>query len=201
MATKIEYNNGIERPVTFEKLQNDVYRINWGIDNEKHYTSLFKVGVIYSTVLEEMIDNDEFTVPELKEMIDLSGLKEEDAVKFLKNMISRLIIKRDSSSEINEFYISGIPVWLDKETRVGLALRFASEKGAGLVNTTLWMNGMQFPFELTVAEQILGGIEIYASQCYDNTQRHLAEIQKLNTVKDLVNYDFTEGYPEKLRLG
>lgn len=201
MATKIEYNNGIERPVTFENLQNDVYRINWGIDNEKHYTSLFKVGVIYSTVLEEMINNDEFTVPELKEMIDLSGLKEEDAVKFLKNMISRLIVKRDSSSEINEFYISGIPVWLDKETRVGLALRFASEKGAGRTDTTLWMNGMQFPFKLNVAEQVLGAIEIYASQCYDNTQRLLSEIQKLETIEELIKFDYKAGYPEKLRLG
>ena len=201
MATNIKYINGTQRPVTFEKLQEDVYRINWGIDDEKYYSSMFKVNYVYSTVLEEIIDNDDFTVFELKEMIDLSGIQESDAVKFLKNMISRLIIKRDSSSEINEFYISGIPVWLDKETRVGLALRFASEKGAGLTNTTLWMSGMQFPFDLTVAEQVLGGIEIYASQCYDNTQRHLAEIQKLNTVKDLVNYDFTAGYPEKLRLG
>lgn len=200
MATNIKYN-GTQRPVTFEKIHDDVYRINWGIDDEKHYTSMFKVGHMYSAVLEDMIDNDNFTVPELKEMLDLSGIQGADAVLFLKNMISRLIIKRDSSSDINEFYIAGIPVWLDKETRVGLALRFASEKGAGMTSTTLWMNGMQFPFELTVAEQVLGGIEIYASQCYDNTQRHLAEIQKLTTVEDLINYDYTAGYPEKLRLG
>ena len=91
-------------------------------------------------------------------------------------------------------------LWLDKETRVGLALRFASEKGMGLTETTLWLNGMQFPFKLTVAEQILGTIEVYASMCYDNTQKHLAEIQKLSSVEELVKYNYKAGYPDKLNL-
>jgi hypothetical protein len=200
MATKIEYYNGIEKPVTFEKIQDNVYRINWGFNGRKYYTSIFMVEHMYSLVLEEMIDNNEFTVSELKEMISLSKLEENDAVKFLKNMISRLIKKRDNSSEVNEFYVAGIPVWLNKETRVGLSLRFASEKLMGLTTTTLWLNGMQFSFNLPDAEKILGSIEVYASKCYDNTQKLLSDIQKLNTVNELIMFDYKAGYPEKLRI-
>jgi hypothetical protein len=43
-------------------------------------------------------------------------------------------------------------------------------------------------------------IEIYASKCYDNTQKHLAEIQKIETLEELKNYDYKSGYPEYLRF-
>ena len=54
----------------------------------------------------------------------------------------------DQSSEVNEFYIHDLPVWLDKETRVGLRLRFESETAVGKTETTLWYNNMQFPLQL-----------------------------------------------------
>jgi hypothetical protein len=50
----------------------------------------------------------------------------------------------DSSSEVNEFYIQEIPVWLDKSTRSGLMLRFNSELAMKKENTTLWYNGNSF---------------------------------------------------------
>lgn len=183
----------------FEQLGKDTYKICWGITDDYHYEVIFK-GSVSSDGLAGLIENNEYTIQELKEIIELSGLPEADSVLFLKEMISRLIIKNDSSSEVNEFLIGGLPVWLDKETRVGLALRFSSEKGMGLTETTLWLNGMQFPFKIDVAEQVLGAIEVYASMCYDNTQRHLFEIQKLSTIEELINYDYKSGYPDKLNL-
>ena len=186
-------------PKAFEYVEQDTYRVCWGITEDTHYEVLFK-GPISSDALAGIIENDEYTVRELKEITELSGLPEADSVLFLKKMISRLIVKYDSSSEVNEFLIGELPVWLDKETRVGLALRFASEKGMGLTETTLWLNGMQFPFKLNIAEQILGAIEVYASMCYDNTQKHLAEIQKLSSVEELVKYNYKAGYPDKLNL-
>jgi hypothetical protein len=80
----------------------------------------------------------------------------------------------------------------------GEYLLVASEKGMGMENTTLWLDGMQFPFQIVVAEQILGAIEVYASKCYDNTQKHLFQVQNLNSVDELVRFDITEGFPEKL---
>lgn len=64
-------------------------------------------------------------------------------------------------------------------------------------------SGMQFPLPLVgdvTALDMLDVIELYASACYDNTQRHLANIGALSTVEEILAYDYTLGYPEKLRF-
>jgi hypothetical protein len=48
--------------------------------------------------------------------------------------------------------------------------------------------------------QMLYAIEIYASECYDNTQLHLANVETLSTLDSILEYDYTTGYPEKLRF-
>lgn len=106
----------------------------------------------------------------------------------------------DESDSVNVFYIQGLEVWLDKQTRTGLKLRFEAEIAVGKEETSLWYNNMQFPLTLENAMQMLYAIENYASTCYDNTQKHIAEIEKLEIKEDIENYDFTVGYPEKLNF-
>lgn len=106
----------------------------------------------------------------------------------------------DSSSAVNEFYIQDMPVWLDKSTRSGLMLRFNSELAMKKENTTLWYNGISFTLPLSSAIQMLYALEVYASECYDNTQFHLANIEKLETLEEIQEYDYIVGYPEKLRF-
>ena len=59
---------------------------------------------------------------------------------------------------------------------------------------------MEFPLEVSVAMQMLYAIEVYASACYDNTQKHISEVSKLETKEEIDNYDYTVSYPEKLRF-
>ena len=106
----------------------------------------------------------------------------------------------DSSDEINIFYIQGLPVWLDKATRAGLKLRFEAELAIGKTDTTLWYDNMQFPLSLENAMHMLYAIEVYASACYDNTQLHLSNVDKLETIDEIKNYDYRNGYPEKLNF-
>lgn len=110
------------------------------------------------------------------------------------------ILHFDSSEEVNIFYIQGLPVWLDKTTRAGLKLRFEAEIAMGKTDTVLWYNGMQFPLSLEQAIQMLYAIEVYASACYDNTQKHLTTVDILETIEDIENYDYRIGYPEKLEF-
>ena len=112
----------------------------------------------------------------------------------------REIERYDSSSEVNQFYVSKIPVWLDKATRAGLLLRFQAEKAQGLVSTALWHNGQQFPLSVDNAIAMLYAIELYASACYDNTQRHLAAVNALTTIEEIEQYDYRVGYPDKLNF-
>ena len=108
------------------------------------------------------------------------------------------ILAYDSSGAVNEFSIGGVPMWLDKATRAGLLLRFEAESKVGREHTTLWNEGVSYTLPLADAMQMLIALELYASECYDNTQRHIAEVQKLDTIEAVEAYDYTIGYPAKL---
>lgn len=110
------------------------------------------------------------------------------------------LVKYDQSEAVNMFTVGGVPVWLDKATRAGLLLRFQAEQAQGIEDTTLWYKGMQFPLKVEQAIQMLYAIELYASACYDNTQRHLAALDMLEDEDSVKAYDYTTGYPRKLEF-
>ena len=124
-----------------------------------------------------------------------------ESLEFHKALLRERILALDSSEHVNSFSIGGTKTWIDKATRVGLKLRFEAEKRLGKTETTLWQNGMQFPLPLVgdvTALDMLDGIELYASTCYDVTQMHLANIVTLTSVEEVKNYDYLAGYPQKL---
>ena len=116
------------------------------------------------------------------------------------------ILAYDSSEAVNEFSIGGQPMWLPFETRTRLDRRFAVErlkaesqgKTESEVVTTLWHEGQSFEMPLATAMALLLALEDYATICYDNTQRHIAEVQKLESKEAVEAYDYTGGYPQKL---
>ena len=110
------------------------------------------------------------------------------------------IMKYDSSTEVNEFFLGETSIWLDKATRAGLKLRFEAEISLGKDNTSLWYNNVQYSLGLNKAMQMLLAIELYASECYDNTQLHVANVSKIVTMDELKEYNYRVGYPEKLRF-
>lgn len=81
-----------------------------------------------------------------------------------------------------------------------MKLRFEAEIAIGKTETTLWYGNIQFPLELNLAMQMLYAIEVYASACYDNTQLHLANVDAIDTLDELLEYNYRIGYPEKLRF-
>lgn len=125
---------------------------------------------------------------------------EEEILNMEKEHKIEEILRHDSSYEVNCFYIADHNMWLDKATRVGLKLRFDAEIASGQTNTTLWYVGVPFNLELANAVQMLNAIELYASACYDNTQKHIYQVNKLETIEDIKEYDYRTGYPDKLRF-
>ena len=124
----------------------------------------------------------------------------EELLERAKRYKKRDIEHYDSSSEVNEFYMSDVPMWLDKATRTGLMLRFNSELAVKKQETTLWYGNISIPLQLNTAIQMLYALEVYASACYDRTQAHLAAIDALETIEEVESYDYKVGYPEKLRF-
>lgn len=124
---------------------------------------------------------------------------EEKIVNAKKSLIDK-INAYDQSNNVNAFYMKGFEMWLDKATRVGLMLRFQSEMAMGMKTTSLWYGNASFELSIENAMQMLYLLEVYASNCYDNTQKHLANAEKLNTLNAIESYNYKEGYPEKLNF-
>jgi hypothetical protein len=43
-------------------------------------------------------------------------------------------------------------------------------------------------------------LEIYALDCFNKTAEHKKNIEELTSVKEVAEYDYTVGYPEKLTI-
>ena len=123
-----------------------------------------------------------------------------DALEVAKQAASDAILAYDSSSSVNEFTLQGVPMWLDKATRAGLKLRLEAEQAAGKEETTLWYGTAAVTLPVSTAMAMLNRLEIYASECYDVTQGHLAHVAMLNSVEEVLGYNIEAGYPEKLNF-
>lgn len=133
----------------------------------------------------------------ISEIQELHNDKTIEEVK--TDMIERILVY-DSSEEVNGFFVNDQQLWLDKATRVGLMFRIEAELENAKVETTLWFNGTAFTINLDSARKMLKQIELYASECYDNTQRHIACVNAYESISDVELYDYKTGYPEKLKF-
>lgn len=138
------------------------------------------------------------------EMIHAAGWVEytpEPHVRTLEEAIEEKIAEintYDTSTAVNEVFIGGNSLWIDRETRAVLVNRLAAEKFNGKTTTTLWDNqGRSYTMPIAVAEQMLMAIELYAAETYDVTARHKAEVMLMTTIEDADAYDVTQGYPDK----
>ena len=157
---------------------------------------IYKDGFQTFNPTEEMILADGWSV----HITPMYNATVEEFLNQEKEQMIENIFYYDSSDEVNCFYIADQEMWLDKATRVGLKLRFDAEMASGQINTTLWYEGTPFNLELANAVQMLNAIELYASACYDNTQRHIAIVKSMETIDDIKSYDYRTGYPDYLRF-
>lgn len=116
----------------------------------------------------------------------------------LKQLLLDLQAAYDKGEEVNTFNLGEQKCWLDKETRVGLINSITIQKDSGVKVTTLWLNGEPYKVSVDYALEFLRGLELYAVNCYNVTQSHIAEIKAISGREELFEYDVTKGYPEVL---
>ena len=133
--------------------------------------------------------------------LETGGMTSEAALTAAaQKMVLAEIEKHDTSSAVNGFMLNGQRVWLDKATRVGLMNSTSIAKAMGKKTTTLWFGGMQIEVNCDKAIQLLSALEMYALECFNVTAAHKKAVAELNTVEDVLGYDYTQGYPEQLRM-
>ena len=123
---------------------------------------------------------------------------EEEALAAIKADLIAQITAYDTSEAVNSFTLQGKQMWLPKETRVGLVNSVTIEKNAGKETTVLWFGGERYELPVDTALQMLAALELYALECYNVTAAHKAAVSALESVEDIVAYDYTTDYPEKL---
>jgi hypothetical protein len=106
----------------------------------------------------------------------------------------------DTSSAVNEFIINDIGMWLDGDTerpKLRGAVQTYLDKELG--DYPLCVEGIGvIPVAPTKLLSMLADIEVYAIECFTKTFEHKEAVNTLTTCEELVNYNYTEGYPEKL---
>ena len=122
----------------------------------------------------------------------------DNAIDVIKEEAIEQITEYDQSEDVNSFTLQGKQMWLPKETRVGLVNSVTIEKNAGKETTVLWFGGEKYELPVDTALQMLSALELYALECYNVTAAHKAAVNALESVEDVVAYDYTQGYPEKL---
>ena len=125
---------------------------------------------------------------------------EKELLAQAKETKTQEIERYDISDKVNGFKLNGNEFWLDKATRVGLMNSTEITKAAGQETTDLWMGEVKLTIDCDKVIQLLGGIEMYALECFNVTARHKAEVRKLKTVEDVEKYDIKEGYPKQLEI-
>lgn len=126
--------------------------------------------------------------------------KQHDPVAAAREEVLKNIEAYDTSSAVNGFVLNGAEVWLDKGTRVGLMNSTTIAKAMGQATTTLWLGDVKIVVDCDKAIQLLSALEMYALECFNVTAAHKKAVGELTSVEEVLSYDYTKGYPEKLTM-
>lgn len=106
----------------------------------------------------------------------------------------------DSSEEVNSFLVNGNPAWLTPNERANYRTSIEAAEMIELETVTFYINETLVTLPIEQAKLMLAQIQLYADACYLTTKQHETAIKKLESVKEVDNYNFKTGYPEKLQF-
>lgn len=199
--------------VAFKQVSSNIIRIAWaktpdvskaedGTETESSLSTYTTEQYNYHPN-EDIVYNDiihsgyHATMEEAKEIAEGLGF---DVAHFLKRLLQQYITEYDASSAVNSFKIGDASAWIDRETRVSVTDSATKEKAYGRTETTLWLGGKEYTLPIDTVLALLTQLEIYAKDCYNVTARHKAEVEKLESVEDIMAYSINKEYPDMLTI-
>ena len=143
------------------------------------------------------IPDEPINLTEIATMAEILG---EEPIEPMRKALLHNVEIYNVSDAVDSFTLQGKQMWLKYERRVGLTNSITTEKKAGREVTVLWYDGVRYELPVDAALQMLAALELYALKCYNVTEAHKADIEALTTVEDVVAYDYTTDYPDKLNF-
>lgn len=121
-----------------------------------------------------------------------------DALENTRALVSQDIENYDISDSVNAFMINGSKYWLTKPMRESLITSLDRFQKAGIDNFPFVLGNIQEQLPCNVLDGMITQLEVYATQCMGVTTAHLMAVARLETEEELMNYDYTQGYPAML---
>ena len=104
----------------------------------------------------------------------------------------------DKSDNVNSFYLGDIQMWLTVAERQQLATQISANEAIGRDSMSKWFGGKEFSFPISAWKQMLVAVEVYAGDALNVTEGHKSEVIAIENADEVIAYDITKGYPEKL---
>ena len=117
---------------------------------------------------------------------------------FNPRLLNAVIAGTGMRNPVRPHVILGSDLWLDAATRQQLKISLDAYAAMNAETVAKWFNGIKYEYPLDTWYQMLNALEVYASEALNTTEEHKSNILKLDTIEAVQNYDFTQGYPEKL---
>lgn len=147
--------------------------------------------------LNNMLEREDLLALPLSKWKEL--LIEKDGVCYdfqLKDILQAKLTSYDKSIDVNSFYYKEDKKWLDKNTRIGLQNLI----NCGAQTITIQLDSELLDISADKLKEFLNKLEVYAGKCFVTTAKHRMAINQLESIEELINYDFTANYPKKIRL-
>lgn len=104
------------------------------------------------------------------------------------------------SDAVNSLTFNGLKTWLTRTVRDGYDTSITAAKNLGEPNVTFMVGDKEMQLPVEQARRVLDLVQRYADACFIVTERHKIAVKALQTVEEVEAYDYTKGYPEKLKL-
>lgn len=146
----------------------------------------FNTEILDDKILEEL------TFSELLEIWNnLYGIP-----KNIREILVKKIQLYRKSSKVHSFLYKDKEHWLDKENRASLWNLCTSTSG----DVEIVIGDELVVINALKLKAFLLKLEVYSYKCFVNEFKHLKKVKELMKLEDIISYDYTTGYPDKISL-
>lgn len=148
------------------------------------------------------LDTPHLDVPSDFEEVD-NPYKEEvvpTTLEDAKEQVKKKIEEYDSSDAVNSFTVNGETAWMTATERTNYTASIQSAETLGETSVDLILNGNKLTLPIENAKTLLAQICRYADKCWMITQKHISEVNSLNDITSVMEYDYKKEYPNKLQF-
>ena len=173
--------------------------MEWLKAKKENFKNIELVNNENSTYCVNLSPKDYYSKDEDFDMLYLSAIINHNPSTFdIKQALISLQKEYDKSDEINSFTINGITGWFDNATRLALVNACNLLIESSIDEYELFIGNTSIIISPEVLKDFLKDVEFYAMNCYKTTAEHLNEINSLTSREEILNYDISDNYPEKI---